>query len=144
MTIFTKIIAALALTFTMAASLGAHANETASEEAAPQQMDAATQAEIHSFLCTGPQAEQLQEPKIKEIRDQVVRFLANPAQTAQELLDQGSKDDIGPFGLLAACAMVIGLEDTLTAKGCIADDGTKLEAAPALELCKSMLTQIAK
>ncbi len=144
MNVFVKTLSTLAMAFTMTFGLVAAANENAAEEAAPQQMDAATQAEIHGFLCTGPQAEQLKEPEIKQMRDQVVRFLANPAKTAQELLEQGSKDDIGPFGLLAACAMVIGLEDTLTAKGCIADDGTKLDAAPALELCKSLLTQIAK
>ena len=140
----TKMLPALTMALTITFGLNAFAGENSPNESAPQQMDAASQAEIHGALCTGPQAEQLKEPEIKEMRDQVVRFLTNPAKTAQELLEEGNRTDVGPFGLLAACAMVMGLEDTLLAKGCIGDDGVKLGAVPALQLCKSLLTQLAK
>lgn len=135
-----KVLSVLTLAF----SLQAGATGNASEESTPQQMDAATQAEIHSYLCTGPQAEALKDQEVKEMRASLLNFLISPAQAAKELLEQGDRNDVGPFALLATCAMVMGLEDVLTAKGCLADDGKTVEAKPALELCKSMLTQLAK
>lgn len=140
MTTLMKTLSILTLTFSLlAASKG-----KATEDSAPEKMDAATQVEIHEYLCTGPQTEALKDQEVKEMRTSLLKFLISPAQAAKELLDQGNRNDVGPFALLATCAMVTGLEDVLTEKGCAADDGKTVEAKPALELCKSMLTQLAK
>ncbi len=111
---------------------------------APEKIDAATQAEMHRYLCSGPKVEALKDQEIKEMRDGLLHFLTSPAQASKEILDEGSKDDVGPFPLLAMCAMIVGLEDILVAKGCMANDGSNLNAAPALNLCKAMFTQLAK
>ncbi|GIL17867.1 MAG: hypothetical protein BroJett040_16180 [Oligoflexia bacterium] len=57
--------------------------------------------------------------ELNQTRKPVLRILQNGQRAIDQILDQGSKSDTGPFGAILACSVIVGVKTQIQQNGCV-------------------------
>lgn len=84
-----------------------------------------------------------EKKELQEIRQTMYDVLVGGEKAIHKLLDEGSKNDTGGFGVILACGMIDQIASKVAEKGCLniaTGETTKGEAG--IKACKSVMAEI--
>lgn len=90
-----------------------------------------------------PSAKELKE--LNESRKPILKVLAGGNKAIKELLDEGSRSDTGPFGVIMACGMLVNLKHEIAEKGCFSLTSTApIKDKGGIKACEDLLAKMPK
>lgn len=83
--------------------------------------------------------------ELNESRVPLLKILKTGAKGIQEILDEGSKSDTGPFGAIMACSMLVQIKSQIKESGCTdLATGKRVSDKGGIAACAKLLKGIKK
>lgn len=81
--------------------------------------------------------------ELAQSRSPILNVLQKGAAGIQELLDEGSKNDTGAFGVMAVCTVINDHKDEIKANGCIdLNDNSVVEDNGGIDSCAKVMDKL--